>query len=249
MNRRLFLCTSLAAGGALALSGCELFYPSASLRYRMTVEVDTPEGLKTGSSVIETTISDGPGLGDASGINYTLKGEAIAVDLPGGRTLFALLRGVEQGSPSDYHAGLLLNLLGAGVPTIPPMPRRYEPQEWVDAFREARRLKPMLVIPPKIERYPDRVKKGRDVILPLLVTFTDIRDPKTVIKVDPDDMAKSFGPGVTLRRITLQITDDPVTTGIEKRLAWLTRLDDYRTDPKNPFTNTLPAEIGSFRSY
>jgi hypothetical protein len=58
---------------------------------------------------------------------------------------------------------------------------------------------------------------------PMLVRFKDIRDPKSVEKVDPNDIAKSIGPGVTLRRITLQITDDPVTTGIEKRLGWLAR--------------------------
>jgi hypothetical protein len=221
MNRRLFIGASLTAGGAVFLSGCSLFYPSASLRYRMTVEVDTSEGVKTGSSIIEVTISDGPGMGDASGISFDLKGEAVAVDLPGGRTLFALLSGIERASPADYHAYLFTSLLRAGVPTTPPMPRRYGQQEWAKVFGDARRLKPMMVVPPKLERYPDRVKKGEMSPYPLLVTFTDIRDPKTVARVDPDDMAKSFGAGVTLRRITLQVTDDPVTTGIEKRLAWL----------------------------
>ncbi len=62
--------------------------------------------------------------------------------------------------------------------------------------------------------------------------------------VDPDDFAASFGEGVSLKRITVQITDDPVTTGIEERLGWLGDLKQYRTDPDNPITNTLPPEIG-----
>ena len=56
----------------------------------------------------------------------------------------------------------------------------------------------------------------------MLVTFADRDDPTSVARVDPDDLAASFGEGVKLRRITVQLTDDPVTSGIEERLGWLT---------------------------
>lgn len=60
---------------------------------------------------------------------------------------------------------------------------------------------------------------------PLLVTFTDITDPKTVQKVDPANLAAMFGPGVLLNRITLEITDEPVTEGkIESVLGWWNHL-------------------------
>jgi hypothetical protein len=48
---------------------------------------------------------------------------------------------------------------------------------------------------------------------PLLVTFADINDPASVQRVDPDDLAASFGPGYALSSITLAITDEPVTQG------------------------------------
>jgi hypothetical protein len=64
----------------------------------------------------------------------------------------------------------------------------------------------------------------------MLVRFRDVRDPKTVEKVDPDDLAASFGPGVVLRRITVQLTDDPVTTGLADTLPWVTRTDGYYLD-------------------
>jgi hypothetical protein len=48
---------------------------------------------------------------------------------------------------------------------------------------------------------------------PLLVTFADINDPASVQRVDPDDLAASFGPGYALTTITLAITDEPVTKG------------------------------------
>ena len=57
---------------------------------------------------------------------------------------------------------------------------------------------------------------------PLLVTFTDLTDPTTVKAVDPENLAATFGPGVSLKRLTLEITDEPVTEGrIEQVLGWL----------------------------
>ena len=55
----------------------------------------------------------------------------------------------------------------------------------------------------------------------MLVTFGDLHDPKSVVTVDPADLAKSFGEGITLKRITVQITDEPVSKSIEKRLRLL----------------------------
>jgi hypothetical protein len=201
---------------AAGLAGCAIIWPSSTIRYRMTVEVETPRGLKAGSSVIESTISDGPSIGDASGISYHYRGEGVAVDLPGGRTLFALMSGGKAGS--DYHAYLLHDALEYGVPT-PPLSRRYAAHEWLAERREAERVKPLIVVP-RLVPFP-MSKAGKADGYPRLVTFTDIRDPKSVQAVNPDDLAASFGPDVKLKRITVQITDDLVTTGIEKRLRWL----------------------------
>ena len=46
---------------------------------------------------------------------------------------------------------------------------------------------------------------------PLLVTFGDIADPASIVRVEPDALATH----------SVELTDDPVTTGIEKRLGWL----------------------------
>ena len=72
---------------------------------------------------------------------------------------------------------------------------------------------------------------------PLLVTFGDINDPASVKKVDPNDLAATFGPGYTLKSITLEITDEPVTTGkVEDVLGWV-----YSpTILKNPTWASLP---------
>jgi hypothetical protein len=58
--------------------------------------------------------------------------------------------------------------------------------------------------------------------LPLLVTFADITDPTTVQRVDPENLAASFGPGVRLKAVTLEITEEPVTVGkVVEVLGWL----------------------------
>lgn len=55
----------------------------------------------------------------------------------------------------------------------------------------------------------------------MLVTFEGIGDPTSVKQVEPGNLAANFGPGVRLKAITVEMTDDPVTSGIEKRLGWL----------------------------
>lgn len=68
-------------------------------------------------------------------------------------------------------------------------------------------------------RKPKATLKLEDV--PALVRFGNLEDPTTVALVDPADIAASFGPGVYLKRATVEITDDPITYGIEARLPWL----------------------------
>ena len=64
----------------------------------------------------------------------------------------------------------------------------------------------------------------RDVpfeILPKLVRFGSINDPHTLAPVSPYDLAASFGPGVKLERVILQLTDDPVTPPPEIWPQWM----------------------------
>jgi hypothetical protein len=75
-------------------------------------------------------------------------------------------------------------------------------------------------------------------LVPVLVTFTDPRDPATMRVVAPDDLASSFGDGVRLRGLSTEVVPnglwpldfggvlgEPVTRGIEARLPWLKDVD------------------------
>lgn len=102
----------LAGGLAAVLSGCG-FSSNPTYRFKMTIEVDTPQGVKTGSSVYEVETTGSRDLvAGGKGSRFTLRGEAVAVDLGDGRTLFALLR-LASGTSSDD------NNSGDTIPTIP----------------------------------------------------------------------------------------------------------------------------------
>ena len=178
-------------------------------RYRMTVEVETPEGVRTGSSVIAVTQSEGPAGGDpARSQTYRkIRGEAVAVGLPGGKTLFALLR-----SESDIEWAETVVLMAAPPSSHEPGGPSFE------GAVEVRRT------------FPGNVRLKERSGYPMLVTFADVSDPTSVELVDPDDLAASFGEGVKLKRITVELTDDPVTTGIEEQLAWLGEHPEPRLD-------------------
>ena len=61
---------------------------------------------------------------------------------------------------------------------------------------------------------------------PMLVTFDNIADPKSVKLVDPSKFEASFGTGYALKSITLEITDDKVTEGkVRTIIPWIS---DFR---------------------
>ena len=103
ITRRVF---NLSLALALALGSCG--YRQESLHYRLTVEVETPEGVKTGSSVIGVDLSDTGKSAwlppEALGVTAELRGEAVAVDLPGGQVLFALLRAEQDSDAAKWFA-------------------------------------------------------------------------------------------------------------------------------------------------
>ncbi len=192
---------------ALMVPGCAFADDTApDYRYRLTVEVETPEGLKAGSSVIEvqqTLVRAGSSPAHQA-VERRVRGEAVAVDLPGGgKTMFALLR-----SDSEVEwAAQVMHLLAPEI----------QGETSQDSFANLLLIKGKVVVPrtfPRIAWIPERSA------YPMMVVFGDLTDPTSVTKVDPDDLAATFSEGVKLKRITVELTDDPVTTGIEARLPW-----------------------------
>ena len=207
MNRNIFLTMATALMASLALTGCaQAEEATPDYRYRLTVEIDTPEGLRSGSSVIEVEQSMGSTAMSGFGrrLARRVRGEAVAVDLPDGRTLFALLRSDDN---HDWASSIMQSL----APDI-------EGEPWGERFDNVLLLEGKIALPRTLP--PVGPREGRSAY-PMLVTFGDLDDPTSVDQIDPDDLVATFGKGYEIERITVPLTDDPVTVGIEERLGWL----------------------------
>lgn len=170
-------------------------YPEGSWRYKMTVTVETPEGIKTGSAVREITVKTGPALTPESHAIVEVKGEAVVVDLGQHGTLFTLLDGDDA-----YRVVFNVFPFGGGGTT----------REGVEYYSHLKNAKASLV-----------EKKN----IPTMVTFKDIKDPKSVIAVDRANLAGTFGTGVTLKDVTIEMTDEDMTWDVGKYLDWLPEIE------------------------
>lgn len=204
---------SLAVGLCLALlSACTR---DESWHQRLTLVVETPSGPVTGAVVQRIDWQGASGLYaratqglDASQTSTRVTGEALALEVAPGRWLFALLKG-DQGWAGEPG-------LNAGYAIAVPQGLHARSAEGVEA----------ILAHPRDEALP----LPREA-WPMLVTFDDIADPGSVRRVDPDDLAGTFGPGVRLTGVMLAITDEAVTEGrVEGVLGWLDQIGNGMLD-------------------
>lgn len=213
----------------LALVGLVLYVakppPTIRNRFRLTVEIDTPTGVKSASNVYEyraAQMTTGPWAN-------RVEGDAVFVDLGEGRHIIAILAHGERGEWVDKFA-----------------------IAWFEAYKTDTRVTAAM-----------GPRELTEFNIPTLVTFGDIRDPKTArviyawgrkIEMSPsgavphdrgpelkiDDIATVFGGGYSFKRAWVEVvpagywpfselglpfnflglTGTPVTRGIEKRLPW-----------------------------
>lgn len=202
-----------------------------TIRCRRTLTVDTPEGKRSGSSVVEDTIYFPGGLARAQGyaVVSRTQGEATVVDLGERGLLFATLADAERLIHAQAH--------GTSLGCQAPFPR------------EKFGVKPGTGISPndEVATYMDelnRQKPNGDVpfkYLPMFVRFRDLHDPASVEQVDPSDLATSFGAGVKFERLSIEITDDVVTKHIGTVLPWLANRDTRRLSSRPLARSNNPA--------
>ncbi len=173
--------------------------------YRLTATVETPEGERQGHSVIAVWWRGANKIfGSQASAGFTVRGEAVAVDLPNGQTMFVVLGTPDFQDWAAYQHDNVSVSVAEGEDMSHVWPRIAADRH---VYPVARRT--LIGTPLEMNNYP------------MFVRFRNIADPRTVEEVNPDDLAASFGPGYRLKSLTVQMTDEPVTTGIEKRLPWL----------------------------
>jgi hypothetical protein len=215
------IALGLILGGIALLVAIYEFGYTHRYRYRLTVEVEVDGQVKSGSGVVQVISRLDFVPGRPLKYTTTFSGEAVYVDLAPRGNLFALLA-----APDGFDAGYMPSKVFFRYPTSASR------EEHERRFEELNRL---VKTRAQVELRPEQ--------LPMLVTFKHLNDPKSVVWVYPTDLAAAFGQGVRLRRATIQMTDDPVTTGIENKLPWIVTirgyLDGRTVSPKTTAANSL----------
>ena len=184
-------------------------YPSYTYRYRMTLEIDTPEGLKSGSSVVEIHTTQWPeflrGLFGGHISNTKSRGESVLIEMPDGKTLFTVNRGQED----QYLLAYSFPMRDVTQMSLEEI-KNY-------AFSSNKTHEGI--------KYYGTLKDAKGVVpeyaLPQLVYFTDIDDPQTVKEIDYKNLENYFGQEVKFKRAFIETTDKPLEWKMDSRLNWL----------------------------
>lgn len=185
-------------------------------KYRLTVEVETPQGRKSASSVLAVH----PDRGYSRGGHTRTVGDAVFVDLGGGKNLIALLAHIDGKLDLDGINYLALRAYtAAGGKRV--------------SFNEMNRLTGAVAV--------------KDALIPVLVSFADPANPGSARVALPDDLAAVLGNGYRLGDVTAEVVPngfwpldfggalgEPVTRGIAAKLPWL-------NGPDNPAATALRA--------
>ena len=178
-------------------------------KYRLTVAVQTPDGVKSASGVMAVV----PDRGYSRGGHTRTKGDALVVDLGGGKALLALLAHLDAAKLDlDGMNYLALRAYGAAGG------RRV-------SFNEMSRMSGVVPV--------------TGPLIPLLASFADANDPATARIVAADDLEAAYGKGYRLGEVTAEVVPngfwpidfggalgEPVSRGIEAKLPWWNRPGD-----------------------
>jgi hypothetical protein len=174
-------------------------------KYRLTVEIETPGGIRSASGVLAVT----PDRGYNNRGKTLTSGDAVFVDLGGGKNLVALLAHPDKTIDLDGINYVALRAYGeAGGQRV--------------SFNQMSRMTGVVPV--------------TGALIPVLATFADPADPRTMKILPPDNLEASLGPGFRLQRITAEVVPngfwpadfggplgEPVTRAIRAKLPWLDR--------------------------
>ncbi|MFN3132184.1 hypothetical protein [Roseibium sp.] len=216
--------TSLKVLVVLGLIGWGLlswFAPTAHVRYRLDVTLEVDGEPVTGSVVQELTVNHGLFRGMSGKlITRTVRGQALALDLPSRGTLFVTMAlycpgKTEWGQCKGGYAYL------------------------IDESCSIKREEGFAAYVRRFKRLDGSCPIAKNQ-LPVMVRFEDPLRSETAQQVLPQDLGTAFGSDVRFVSAGLTFTDIPLSTGIDNRLPWLS---------KHPESALIPydrALVGSF---
>ena len=208
--------------------------------YKMTIHA----GGQQFSSVRHVKVTEGMSI-----VSRKVEGEAVVIDR-NGRTYYALLSRPENADYAAFVAGMALR---DHVPRDDAQRSEiqqaidewYEERSTQDSFGDAAEFLQAMVkvegardlprtLPPRRNREPMQAS-------PMFVTFSNPSDPRTVREVSPE--------AIGIDRITIEITDEDVTTGIEERLPSFGPETGFQVWAEElEFGDPIRTVLGGFRS-
>lgn len=203
-NAKKLLLVVLLIGAPIALWG--IAYPSGNTRYKITVTVETPEGIKVGSAVRSYHVQKTPEPLETIHPHTSMKGEAVVVDLGKRGVVFAVM------GTDDYW--LLFNTYPYAKGAMTAEGIRYYRSFKGGSTSLALKDRPLMVM------FKD-VKDPKTVTPVYRVSGTPIPNSRNYKYTVEDRFEEIFGKGVKLKDITIETTNEPVTWGIEKQLPWI----------------------------
>jgi hypothetical protein len=177
-------------------------------KYRLAVEVETPDGIRSASTVLSVH----PDRGYSRKGSTLTKGDALWVDLGGGKNLLALLAHLDDKN---------IELDGMNFVAL----RAFNAAGRKTTFNAMNQM--------------TGTAQVAGALIPVLAAFSDGNDPATMRVVKPDDLAATYGNGFALRGVSVEavpngfwpldfgsMLGEPVTRGIEAKLPWWERAGD-----------------------
>ena len=176
-------------------------------KYRLTVEVETPEGVKSASGVMAVH----PDRSYSRGGKTTTRGDAVFVDLGGGKNLVVLLAHLDKSLELDEINYVALRAYKAAGRNV--------------SFNQMSQMTGTVPVTGEV--------------IPVLVSFADPADPATARLLPSDNIEGVLGKGIRLRGMTAEVVPngvwpldfggplgDPVTRSIGAKLPWLNGPND-----------------------
>lgn len=173
-------------------------------KYRLTVEIETPQGKASASGVFAVHPNRGyTGTGSAG---TRTRGDALVIDAGDGKGLVVLL--AQEGRPLDIDGMNYIDMRALNDGTG----RRVQ-------FRELKTIKETVPV------------KG--ALVPVMLAFADMKVPSSARLVKPGELDAALAPGVKLRRVSVEplppgwwpidfggALGEPVTREIGRKLPW-----------------------------
>lgn len=203
----------LASLAAIPLAGCQSG-EKAKLRYRVIASFEADGRPFEASTVMEVHYARVTNSLIGAGGATRLYGEALIADLDGRGTVYILpIQHPPNASLTQVYEHGVLSTLGieSSIGSLTDAD--------FSTLRNAKGRKPFGL--------------HKTTRLPAFISFSDEQDPKTIFELQPYEVSQ-YVSGVRFRSLDIEITDEPVTRKLRKRLPWLNSVNVAEIFPRDP---------------